>query len=53
MNSVEKAEQLLDEILLRCTGAGLPVGATERRQWNVEAPVGEDPAAVKVMVYSP
>lgn len=51
MTAVKKAEGLLDEILLRCTGAGLPVGTTEHKQWNVEAPVGEGPAAVKVLVY--
>ena len=51
MTAIQKAEQLLEEITLRCTAAGLPVGPTERKQWNVEAGVGEGPQAVKVLVY--
>ncbi|MBE0644797.1 MAG: ribonuclease HIII [Bacteroidetes bacterium] len=51
MTAQQKAEQLLDEITMRCTGAGLPVGETTHKQWNVEAAVGEGPGAVKVLVY--
>jgi ribonuclease HIII len=51
LNAADNAETLLDEILLRCTAAGLAVGPTTHRQWNVEAPVGEGPQAVKVLVY--
>lgn len=47
----EKAEKMLDEITMRCTVAGLAVGPTEHRQWNVEATVGEAPQAVKVLVW--
>jgi ribonuclease HIII len=51
VTALQKAEKMLDEITLRCTAAGLPVGPTERKQWNVEAAVGDGPAKVKVMVY--
>ncbi|MBR9978390.1 MAG: ribonuclease HIII [Bacteroidetes bacterium] len=51
MSPSEKAEALLETILLRCTAARLPVGEVLHRQWNVEAAVGEGPAAVKVLVY--
>ena len=51
MTAIEKAQQLLEEITLRCTAAGLPVGPVAHKQWNVEAAVGEGPQAVKVLVY--
>ncbi|MCB2204925.1 ribonuclease HIII [bacterium] len=48
---IETAEKHLDEILNRCTAAGIMVGPTVEKDWNVEAEVTNGVKKAKVLVY--
>jgi len=48
---ITSAEELLDTICNRCTAAGLLVGPTAHRDWNVEAEISDGVNKAKVLVW--
>jgi ribonuclease HIII len=48
---VDRAEELLNTICDRCTAAGLLVGPTAHRDWNVEAEISDGVNRAKVLVW--